>query len=57
MTQHGFARNLPWTVIDESTQEGASVTLGLDASAGTRAQYPSSSLCASPTGSAAGCCL
>ena len=40
MKQHGFARNLPWTVVDESTQDGASVTLGLDASAGTRAQYP-----------------
>ncbi len=40
MKQHGFARNLPWTVLDESTRDGASVTLGLDASAETRSQYP-----------------
>jgi galactose mutarotase-like enzyme len=40
MKQHGFARNLPWTVVDESTRDGASVTLRLDASAATRAQYP-----------------
>ena len=40
MKQHGFARSLPWTVVNESTQDGASVTLGLDASDATRAQYP-----------------
>lgn len=40
MKQHGFARNLPWAVLDESTQDGASVTLGLEASETTRAQYP-----------------
>jgi galactose mutarotase-like enzyme len=40
MKQHGFARNLPWTVLDESTRDGASVTLGLEASDATRAQYP-----------------
>ncbi len=40
MKQHGFARTLPWTVVDESTGDGASVTLGLEASAATRAQYP-----------------
>jgi galactose mutarotase-like enzyme len=40
MKQHGFARNLPWTVVDESTRDGASVTLGLEASDATRAQYP-----------------
>jgi galactose mutarotase-like enzyme len=41
MKQHGFARNLPWTVLDQSAgEEGASVTLGLDASEATRAQYP-----------------
>ena len=40
MKQHGFARNLPWTVVDESTADGASVTLGLEASAATLEQYP-----------------
>jgi galactose mutarotase-like enzyme len=40
MKQHGFARNLPWTVVDEASSDGASVTLGLDASDATRAQYP-----------------
>lgn len=40
MKQHGFARNLPWTVLDQSTSDGASVTLGLEASAATRAEYP-----------------
>jgi galactose mutarotase-like enzyme len=40
MKQHGFARNLPWQVLDESTRDGASVTLGLEASDATRAQYP-----------------
>jgi len=40
MKQHGFARNLAWTVLDESTDDGASVTLGLEASEATRAQYP-----------------
>ncbi len=40
MKQHGFARNLPWTVLDEATRDGASVTLGLEASDATRAQYP-----------------
>jgi galactose mutarotase-like enzyme len=40
MKQHGFARDLPWTVLDESTGDGASVTLGLAPSEATRAQYP-----------------
>jgi galactose mutarotase-like enzyme len=40
MKQHGFARNLPWTVLDASTEDGASVTLGLEASDATRMQYP-----------------
>jgi galactose mutarotase-like enzyme len=40
MKQHGFARNLPWTVVEESTGDGASVSLELEASAATRAQYP-----------------
>jgi galactose mutarotase-like enzyme len=43
MKQHGFARNLTWTVLDESTgdgSDGASVTLGLEASDATRREYP-----------------
>jgi len=40
MKQHGFARNLPWTVLTESVEDGASVTLGLDATDATRRQYP-----------------
>ncbi len=40
MKQHGFARNLPWKVLGESANDGASVTLGLEASDATRAQYP-----------------
>jgi galactose mutarotase-like enzyme len=40
MKQHGFARNLSWTVVDDSTEDGASVTLRLEASDATRAQYP-----------------
>jgi len=40
MKQHGFARDLPWTVVGESTGDGASVTLGLDASDTTRAVFP-----------------
>jgi galactose mutarotase-like enzyme len=40
MNQHGFARNLPWTVQGESTSDGASVTLGLDANDATRREYP-----------------
>ncbi len=40
MKQHGFARNLPWSVLEVSTDDGASVTLGLEASDATRAQYP-----------------
>ncbi len=40
LKQHGFARDLPWTVIGESIHDGASVTLGLTASDATRAVYP-----------------
>jgi galactose mutarotase-like enzyme len=40
MKQHGFARNLPWTVQGTSTADGASVTLGLAATEATRQQYP-----------------
>jgi galactose mutarotase-like enzyme len=40
MKQHGFARNLAWTVREEQSQEVAAVTLCLDASPATLAQYP-----------------
>jgi galactose mutarotase-like enzyme len=40
LKQHGFARDLPWAIIDESTTDGASVTLGLDPTSGTREVYP-----------------
>jgi galactose mutarotase-like enzyme len=40
LKQHGFARNLPWRVVDEGTAEEASVTLQLEASDATRDQYP-----------------
>ncbi len=40
MKQHGFARDLPWKVLEQSTANGASVTLGLEASDATRKQYP-----------------
>ena len=40
LKQHGFARNLPWRVLDEGTAEEASATLGLEASEATRAGYP-----------------
>ncbi len=38
--QHGFARELPWTVINQSTTDGASLTLGLNSNDQTRAVYP-----------------
>jgi galactose mutarotase-like enzyme len=40
MKQHGFARDLPWTVVGESTADGASVTLVLEATDATREVYP-----------------
>jgi galactose mutarotase-like enzyme len=40
MRQHGFARNLPWTIADQSTADGARMTLELAPSAATRAQFP-----------------
>ena len=39
MKQHGFARNLPWTVREDATG-AAAVTLLLDSNADTHAQYP-----------------
>ncbi|MFT3922149.1 MAG: aldose epimerase [Myxococcales bacterium] len=41
MKQHGFARNLPWQILETSADaQAAQVTLGLEASDATRAQYP-----------------
>lgn len=40
MKQHGFARNLAWSVAQVGTEGSASATLRLDASDVTRAQYP-----------------
>jgi galactose mutarotase-like enzyme len=40
LPQHGFARNLPWDVRATSTEGGASVTIGLDASDETRRRFP-----------------
>src|SRR6476659_4997807 len=40
MRQHGFARTLPWTIADQSTADGASMTLALGPTAATRAQFP-----------------
>jgi len=38
--QHGFARELPWSVINQATTDGASLTLGLNSNDQTRAVYP-----------------
>jgi galactose mutarotase-like enzyme len=42
MKQHGFARNLPWTVagVGSGTHDGAWAKLSLSANDATRAQYP-----------------
>jgi galactose mutarotase-like enzyme len=40
MKQHGFARNLPWTVLGTSTENGAMVSLELAANQATIAQFP-----------------
>ncbi len=40
LKQHGFARNLPWEVTDQSTHDGASLTVSLKSSEQTRAVYP-----------------
>lgn len=40
LKQHGFARNLPWTVRDQGRTDGASITLGLTSNAETRSLYP-----------------
>jgi len=40
LKQHGFARDLPWEVIDQNTENQGSITLGLTSSDRTRAVYP-----------------
>jgi galactose mutarotase-like enzyme len=40
LPQHGFARTLPWQVVDQSTQDAASLTLKLTSNDQTRAVYP-----------------
>lgn len=40
LTQHGFARNLPWSVIQEESGEQASVTVQLTSTESTLASYP-----------------
>lgn len=40
LKQHGFARDLPWQVIDRQTQSGVQLTLQLDSNEQTRAVYP-----------------
>lgn len=40
LKQHGFARDLPWQVTDETTQDRAAITLSLTSSEQTRQVYP-----------------
>ena len=40
MKQHGFARNMPWAIVDQATDGGARLGLALTPTAMTRAQYP-----------------
>jgi galactose mutarotase-like enzyme len=40
MKQHGFARNMPWAIVDQATDGGARLGLALTSNAMTRAQYP-----------------
>jgi galactose mutarotase-like enzyme len=40
LVQHGFARNLPWSVSQQSTDHGASLTVTLKSDDTTRAGYP-----------------
>jgi galactose mutarotase-like enzyme len=40
MKQHGFARNMPWAIVDQATDGGARVGLSLSPTSVTRAQYP-----------------
>jgi len=38
--QHGFARELPWSVTEQSTEDGASLTLVLNSNEETKKVYP-----------------
>jgi len=40
MKQHGFARNLAWTIRETASTPSASATLSLESNAATLAQYP-----------------
>lgn len=40
LKQHGFARDLPWKVIDQNTQNRAGLTLLLESDDDTREMYP-----------------
>lgn len=40
MKNHGLARNNPWTVIDTSTDDSASITLSLSSNEETKKSYP-----------------
>lgn len=40
LPSHGFARNLPWQVTQQSTEAGASITLTLKSNDTTRSSYP-----------------
>ncbi|MGL5080847.1 MAG: aldose epimerase [Microcoleaceae cyanobacterium] len=40
LKQHGFARDLPWTVTQQSVESWASITLVLRSNVQTRAMYP-----------------
>ncbi len=40
LKQHGFAREMPWTVVEQSDENGASLSLELTSNAQTLLQYP-----------------
>lgn len=40
LKQHGFARDLPWQATEQATTDAASLTLELESSTATLAQYP-----------------
>jgi galactose mutarotase-like enzyme len=40
LKQHGFARDLPWQVVGQDTEDAASLTLELTSSEATRSRYP-----------------
>ncbi len=40
LKQHGFARDMPWEVVDQSTNDCASITLVLTSNEETKAVYP-----------------